>query len=295
VSPFLFREAFRYFTRSKRLNLISLGSISMALMALGIVAAIEIGIYRLTQFVEAKVEIVVFLNDRIEAPVQEAFLEKLRNHPQVTGVEYRSREDALAEFGRDPELRRFLEVLGGNPLPASVRVQLAEKTPENVERFAAWVRAQPGVDEIAYGGTDANRLLKALALVRLAVLILTISLMAAAVIIIGNIISLMVFAHREEISILRIIGATPWFIRGPFLIWGMVQGMASGLLASLLLFLIWQILAHYSWQDMGLNLNAWLPPWASQAALLATGGLVVAGALLGLAGSLVSVGRELRE
>lgn len=289
LKSYVWREAFRYFSHAKRLNLISLGAISMALMALGLVLALQLAVLQLTRIVEAKVEIVAFLNDLITPEETDAFMAKLKAHPLVAGAEYRSKEDAAQEFGSDPEVKRFLDLLGANPLPASVRIQLRSKTPDNVRQFAVWLAEEKGVEETSYGGGDADRLLRILRLVRLTIVILTISLGAAAVI------SLMVSSRQEDIRIMRMVGATTWFIRAPFLLWGMVQGLAGAWIASGLLVLIWRILSYYAWQDISLDLDAWLPPDVNRLALLGLGIMSAIGLLLGLAGSLVSTGKRLRE
>ena len=295
MGSYHFREALRFFTRSKRLNLIALATISLALMGLGLVGALQVGIMQAAAFVEGKVEVVAFLNDQLAPQEVEPFLVKINAYPMVEGVEYRSKEDALKEFSGDPASKRFVDALGTNPLPASLRVQMANKTPETVKTFVAWLNEQTGVEETTYGGGDADRLLNGLRLVRIGVLLLTLCLALAAVVIIGNIISLMVFARREEINILRLIGATTWFIRGPFLIWGMVQGVLGGLIASLLLYGLWWTLAWLSWKEIGIDLNSLLPPQTLRWFLTGSAVLAAAGALLGFAGSLLAVGRQLRE
>lgn len=295
LGGFLFREAFRLLLNRKRLNLISLGAISLALMALGLLLVLQLGVFQLVEFVDEKVEVVAFLNDHLSDADTQALLGKIHASSQVVGVEYRSKEDALREFSSDPALKRFLDALGANPLPASVRIQLREKTAENVAYFVTWLNEQEGVEESTYGGGDADRLLKFLQLVRLGCIILTAVLTVAAMFIIANIISLMVFARREEITIMRMIGATKWFVRGPFLMWGLVQGALGGVVAAGLMFGIWKILSYYAWRDVSVDLEALLPPQIQSWALTAVAGLVGAGALMGFISSLTAVGRQLRE
>jgi len=292
---FLLQEAFRSLFRSKRLNLISLGAMSMSLMALGLVLVLNIGIIELTNFIEEKIEIVIFLTDEAQETEIPALLTKIQDYPQVIAVKYVSKQDALAEFSEDDALKDLLEVLGNNPLPASLRINLLEKTPQNVKRFVTWLKKIPGVDEVTYGGGDADRLLQALRFIRLAVLILTLSLVLAAVVIIANIISLMVYARQEEINIMRIIGATNGFIRGPFLVWGMIQGAAGGVIATGLLYSIWCILKYYTMHELGIDLEILLPPATKAQAWYGAGILISAGSFLGFVGSLVSVGRRLSE
>jgi len=292
---FQIREAFRSLFSSKRLNVIALAAMSMSLMALGLVLILNFAVLKLTGYVEEKIEVVVFLNEQVGAKDTQAFLGKLNAHPQVAGLLYISKDEALKEFSGDQALKRFLDVLGSNPLPASVKIRLLDKTPESVASFVTWLKSIPGVEDATYGGLDAERLLKALQFIRLAVLVLTVSLILAAVVIISNVISLMVLYRQEEIRIMRMIGATNWFIRGPFLFWGMIQGAAGGLVASGLLYGIWSILEYYVLYELSIDLNALLPPTILQQALGGMAGLVATGFTLGLIGSLVSVGRQLHE
>ncbi|MBN1595716.1 hypothetical protein JW933_07315 [candidate division FCPU426 bacterium] len=291
---FVLQEAFRSLFRSKRLNLISLGAMSMSLMALGLVLILNAGMMELANFVEEKIEIVIFLTDDMKEGEVPALMTKLQDHPQVLAVRHISKSSALNEFSEDAALRDLLEVLGDNPLPSSLRIELNEKTPENVRRFITWLKQLPGVDDVSYGGGDADRLLQALQFTRLVVLVVTCSLLLASVVIIANIIGLMVYSRQEEISIMRSIGATNAFIRRPFLIWGMLQGAAGGLLASGLLLCLWYVLRYYSLRDLGIDLQALLPPTISDQAACGLGVLMAAGCFLGFAGSLVSVGRQLR-
>jgi len=295
LGGFLFREAFRLLLNRKRLNLISLGAISLALMALGLLLVLQLGVFKLVEFVDEKVEVVAFLNDRLSDADTQTLLGKIHASSQVVGVEYRSKEDAIREFSGDPALKRFLDALGSNPLPASVRIQLREKTAENVAYFVTWLNEQEGVEESTYGGGDADRLLKFLQLVRLGCVILTAVLTVAAMFIIANIISLMVFARREEITIMRMIGATKWFVRGPFLIWGLVQGALGGIVAGGLMLGIWKVMSYYAWRDVSVDLEALLPPQIQSWAFTAMAGLIAAGALMGFISSLTAVGRQLRE
>ncbi|MCD4813682.1 permease-like cell division protein FtsX [bacterium] len=292
---FLIQEAFRSLFRAKRLNAISLGAMSMSLMALGMVLILNISMIKLTEFIENKIEVVLFLDQTARESEIPGFITKIQDHPQVIEARFISREQALAEFSEDAALQDLLKVLGNNPLPSSVRINLMEKTPENVERFIAWLKKFPGVEDVGYGGGDVNRLLKALQFIKLAVMILTVSLVVAAVVIVANIISLMVYARQEEIRIMRLIGATNGFIQGPFVLWGMIQGTTGGVIATGLLYTIWAVLQYYTHNELGIDLASLLPANIQQLVLSGSGILIAAGCLLGLVGSLVSVGRRLDE
>ncbi len=291
---YMLREGLRSFTRSKRLNLISLGAMSVSLMALGLVLVLNLGMWRLANYIENKVEIVAFLNDSLSQDTIDRFITKLHDHPQVSQVTYISKDQAAKEFQEDKALKKMMDVLGSNPLPASLRISIIEKTPQHIKEFTTWLSQFEGIDEVSYGGGDAERLLKGLQFMRLTVLILSAALAVSAIIIIANIISLMVYARQEEISILLVIGATHWFIRGPFVIWGLLQGAAGGVMASGLLFGIWKLISYYALSDLGIDLASMLTPLLIKQAMMGAGLLVGVGALLGLIGSMVSLGRRLQ-
>lgn len=292
---FAVQEAFRSFFRAKALNFITLGAMSMSMLALGLVLVLNLGIFYLVEVMESKVEVVAFIQEQAPEPQLAELMIKVKSHPLVAETEYLSPEDALKEFAADREIQRFVQVLGENPLPASLRIRLKQKNPENVRQFTAWLGQLPGVSDATYGGGDADRLLRTLQFARLVVAVLTASLLFAAVVIVANIIRLMVYARQEEISLLRMIGATAWFIRAPFLIWGVLQGALGGIVASGLLFGLWRILRYSAWVELGVELAGYLPPRAGWIALAAAGGLSAVGAVLGLIGCLVSVGRRREE
>ncbi len=154
--------------------------------------------------------------------------------PGVARADYVSREKAAEEFvGLFPEDRGLLDAVGENPLPASYRVYLSGEagTPERTERLAKDISAIDGVDDAVYGQewlSDLERAARVVGMVGAAVAVL---LGAAAVLVVVSTVGLTVYARRETIGIMKVVGATDAFVRAPFVVEGLVIGFMGGLIA----------------------------------------------------------------
>jgi cell division transport system permease protein len=158
----------------------------------------------------------------------------------VKSVEFISKDEALA-LAQEKNPRAFregAELLGSNPLPASFRV-----TPEDPDQLGVIVdRLSPGgdprlaaIDEVRNREEDTKEILSATGLVKALTAGLTILLVFASIALIANTIRLSVFARRREVEVMKLVGATNWFIRWPFVIEGVIVGFFGGVLAVLLL------------------------------------------------------------
>jgi len=175
---------------------------------------------------------------------------RLLEHPGVDSVSYMSKEEALEEFkqqlGSDVDL---LEVLEENPLPASLRLRLQEdaRTSEKLELLAAWIREMPSVEEVRYGDLWVQRLERYVQVFLLLDLIVGIVVAISALFVISNTVRLTVLARQRTIEIMRLVGATDWFIRTPFVVEGALQGAMAGAIAMSVL---WTV-HHYATQFVG--------------------------------------------
>jgi len=184
--------------------------------------------------------------------------------------------------------------LSGNPLPASFEIGLAKdaQTREAVDQLVERIERIPELEEIQYGKEWTRSLLTFMNILKLLGLILGGLLGVAIVFIIANTVRLTVYARRDELSVMRLIGATNGFIKGPFLMEGLFQGLLGSFLSLLLLFGMYHFwipkLKHsagiFFLQDISISfLSASMVLW-----------IVLAGMFLGLFGSLISLGRFLR-
>jgi cell division transport system permease protein len=281
-------EALTSLWRSRLMNTVSVGTIAVSLFVLGafLTVASRLGdvVSRWTQ----KVQVIVYLEDGTEERVRASLENRLREDPAVETVDYVSREQALARFREMfRDLSALPEDLGENPFPASLEVSLKaqRQSSAEVERLAASFRPVPGVKEIQYDLLWIDRLATGVRLVRGIGAFLGGILVVAGVFTISNVIRLTIYAREDELDIMRLVGATRAYVKGPFVAEGMIQGGLGGVLASVLLW------AALQWLSRGLASSDLL----GHAAFELPAGLglllVLGGMLVGVAGSWVSLSR----
>jgi cell division transport system permease protein len=288
---FFLSEAWRSLERSRFMALIATGSITIALLALGTYFLAVRNAGFLLQGLEERVEMEVYLKDELSTAQAQAALEALRQLPGCREAELVSPDQGLKTLSADPEIRRFLELLGRNPLPTTVRLKTESKDPEFLEAFAARARKVEGVADLSWGREALERLLRVLQVFRLVLATAGVVLSLAAFLIVGNVVRLTVFARREEVSIMKLVGAGNFFVRAPFLLEGCLEGLAGGLLAAGLLQVLGRFVHYQVLTEIYLDLDAVLPYGVDWLFALRLAGL---GAGMGFLASLFSVGRYLR-
>jgi cell division transport system permease protein len=212
--------------------------------------------------------------------------EKLAGMPEVKAVRIVPKEQALRELRKQhPEF--FKQPLAANPLPDAVEV--VPKRGEDVEKIATALGKPPGVQKVNYGKKTAHSILRAAKLIETFFLIAVLVLLAASTMLIANTIRLSIFSRRREIEVMKLVGATNWFVRGPFMLEGLICGLIGAVSAIVLLLLgkelvLSSILRHVT------------PPADVQALGFAFTALILmaVGLLLGAAGSGITLRRFLR-
>ena len=237
---FFLREALRGLRRSSAPALAALLTVLLTAVVLGVFIPIVQATTGTANEVRSRVVVDVYV---AESATQKeiADLEKaIAATTNVKSVEFISKDEALA-LAQEKNPRAFregAELLGSNPLPASFRV-----TPEDPDRLGVIVdRLSPGgdprlaaIDEVRNREEDTKEILSATGLVKALTAGLTILLVFASIALIANTIRLSVFARRREVEVMKLVGATNWFIRWPFVIEGVIVGFFGGVLAVLLL------------------------------------------------------------
>ncbi|HHL39204.1 MAG TPA: ABC transporter permease [Deltaproteobacteria bacterium] len=237
-----------------------------------------------------RTHIVVYLDDGAVKDV-EALKKKVAALAGVVGVRYVSKVEALAALKEDLEgHEELLDGVGPDALPASLEVKLDAESIESggLERVVSVISGFDWAADVQYGAEWAERFASIVRFVEGLALWLGVFLLAAAVFIISNTIRLTVYARREEIEIMRLIGASARFIRVPFLIEGIVQGLMGGAAAALMLLAARRLLSARIPAHFAFVLE--LPVGAAETAVL----LAAAGVILGAAGSVFSLGRFLK-
>jgi cell division transport system permease protein len=280
--PLALREVFTAFRRAPGLGVLSMFTVAFSLFAFGLFGLVAYNTRLALERLEERVEIRAYVTEGTETDAVAAAVGDIRAFPEVLTVTYVSPDDALKKAR--VEMAEFKDVFEPEFLPASMEVRLKPgmRNPEQVKAVARRLNGYPFVDDVRYGEEWVQKFYAVRRAATAAGIILGIAFAFAAMIIIGSTIRTSVLARSREIGIMRLVGATDSFIRAPFLIDGLVKGLIGGLMAVALM-------------------------WVTRAALTATVFAfqffptpvlllgVLAGALIGLLGSAVSVGRQLKR
>ena len=262
--------------------------------ALAIFSLFLLVFINLTTVVETwgdRTHIVAYIKDGKEKAGVAPMRKRVAALPGVSHVKYVSKDDALKTLREELKGQEgILEGIGSNPLPASFEIKLKEghRNPEGVKATVTSLERMGWVEDVQYGAERVERFSGFLKFLELSAVVVGVFLAAATLFIISNTIRLTVYARREEIEIMRYLGATDAFIKVPFLIEGMVQGFAGGVLALGMIYTGRYVLATNIPPYLGFVVESPV----SITALVAM--LVTAGVALGVAGSIVSLGRFLK-
>jgi cell division transport system permease protein len=280
------REAASTSLGSWRVSLVAMLTIAVSLLVSGLLLLLTGNAERLLADWRDDARLVVYLAADITAEQQGLLVAKVRGLPGVTAVEPVSASVAAERFRRAfPSLGDLLEGFEREPLPTSLEVTLDPDLPD--PGTAAWaqsLRASPGVMLVDDDRDWLRQVGAVVVVVRGAGLALGAILLSAAVLTIASVIRLTLYLHRDEIATLRLVGATEFFIRGPFYAQGALQGLCGALAALAALYALHRALA-----------GAAPPLTALFAAFLRPGELALLagiGGAAGLLGAMLSVRRE---
>jgi cell division transport system permease protein len=220
--------------RGRQAGLLSTATIALALFVLGAFLVVTANLQALGAEWSNSAELSVYLEDDATPADRQAVEAALAPGDIVASREFVSKADALARFKQTfGELAAAMDGAGDNPLPASFEARLrpGPGTTAAVDALAARLREMPGVADVRYDREWLNRVLSAISIVRGVGLILGIILTIAAALTVANVVRLALYARRDELEIMQLVGAPQAFIRGPFVMEGVLQGGVGALLA----------------------------------------------------------------
>jgi len=275
------REVWLGLRRAPLLAALGVGTMALALFAFGLFALVAVNLQASLGALEDRVEIRAFLADSAAAGAVEEARRALASLPGVASVGYVSRDSALRRARA--ELEEFRDLLEATPLPASLELRLAPaaRAPAQVQAIAAQAEAIPLVEEVRYGREWVEKLHQLRTAAGVAAALLGGAFAAVALLLIGSSIRMAILTRAREIEIMRLVGATDGFIRLPYLLDGLGKGIVGGVLAVAA---TWGV--HLAATAL-LVPTRFFPGWQLAAAVLA-------GGMLGLLGSWLSVNRHLR-
>ena len=262
------------------------------MMILGVFFVITVNVNLFTEMVKSDYDQVeVFLKDSTSDVEAQQIMDEVERHDHVKQVEYRTKEDALKILKkRWGESSYLLDSLGQNPLPNSVLITV--ESLESAGEVTDFVSGFDGIEDIKYYKETVEKLTKVTGFLQLAALVVMVFLVVVSVVVVSNTIKLTVFARAREISIMKYIGATNWFIRGPFLVEGIIIGIFASLVSAGITFLLYSKVVELIGTQVMTILSSPLVPAGYLAVNLICIFLAM-GVSIGACGSIISMRRFL--
>lgn len=274
----------------RRNGLVAFAAISttfIALLLFGLALLISRQVNLMIDATTGNVEVAVYLTDPVNPDTVQALTARLTDLPVVASVDYQTKEEACARFKQlFANQKALVNTVDCAALPASLRVKLDD--PEQYRQVAAVLKGQPGIDRIVDQSGLLDRLFAVTRVFRVGVLLVSLVMLLSAAVLIANTVRMGLFARRKEIGIMKLVGATNWRIRLPFLIEGLIESLVGAAAAILVLFGLKVAFINPLYGTI-----AWMP-WVTNGDVIAiVPWLLLAGVVVALVASLVGMRRFL--
>ncbi len=249
------KQSFLQVYRNRSMSIASLFSITAMLLILGLFFVAAVNIDLAIEAAKNDYETVqIFLEDETTLEQTNEMMNTFEKMPEVVETSYMSKEEAMdqlrLDWGNDGEM---LNSLSSNPLPNAIVVQVGEL--QDADALVEHARNISGVESVMYYKDTVEKLVKVTDSMQMGALIVMIFLVIVSVVVVSNTIKLTVLAREKEIEIMKYVGATNWFIRGPFLIEGILIGLLSALVSSGLIALIYDKIVELAGENVLLILR----------------------------------------
>ena len=289
---FALNSAWQSFWRNLAVSLAAVISITLILILAGINLLVGHAFSQVLDGFKDKVsEMSVNIADDTPLTTVYSFRDQLAADPRVASVTFITKEQALAQFVSDPNNGALVANIQGNPLDAKLQVRVHNLN--EVSAVDALARQWPGVDPTNptnYQGDFVNRMLQLSQWLGIAGIGLMAILVVVSVVIVMNTIRTAVYHRRKEIEVMKLVGATEWFVRGPFVIEGVMTGLIAAAIALSLLVISYPPAVSRFSADISFIPLSYDPTFISSLAR----DLLLGGALLGALGSYIGVRRFVR-
>ena len=289
---FALNSAWQSFWRNLAVSLAAVVSITLILILAGVNLLVGHAFSQVLDGFREKVsEMSINVADDTPLTSVYAFQQQLQGDPRVATVRFVTKEEALAEFVRDPNNAVLSQQIQGNPLDAKLEVRV--RSLSDVAAVDSMARQWPGVDPTDptnYQGEFVTRMLQLSQWLGFAGIGLMTILVIVSIVIVMNTIRTAVYHRRKEIEVMKLVGATEWFVRGPFVLEGIMTGVIAAAIAlSLLVIAYPPVVSRFS-ADITFIPLTYDPTFISSLAR----DLLLGGALLGALGSYIGVRRFVR-
>ena len=230
------RDAFKSVFRNFSLSLASISCITITLIIVAIALIASLNVHNFTKEIKEDVTIVVFVKRDAEEEMVENIKEKLESIKNITTIDYKSKVELKQEMSETSSvLAATMAEWAEDENPLKDTFQVKVKDIEEIKDTAETIQNIEGVDSVNYGETMVNKLLSAFKVVEKVTAVVVISLLVVTVFLIINTIKLTIFSRKREISIMRLVGASNFTIKMPFVIEGMVLGIVGSIIPILMI------------------------------------------------------------
>ncbi len=274
--------------------MVAIGTITLALLTFGIFIITVINLNQIFDDWGKRIQVIVYIDEDTSSEGIKNVKEKINNFTQTENVTSVSKEKALITLKKSLHNQNgILDNLDDNPLPASFEIQLKEeyKNLQSVKAFVSRLKGIDGVNDAEYGQEWLEKFSAFISMVKLVGVSIGCFLLLATIIIISNTIKLTIYSRREEIEIMKLVGATNFFIQIPFFLEGFIQGFSASLLSLGILYISYKILISKIIIDYSLYLGYLDLIFLPQKLVIE---LILLGIFLGLFGCAFSMGRFLK-
>lgn len=253
VVGYSFEEAWISLLRSGRSALVSIGTIAIAFATLGGFLLVSVNVQQLLNQWLQSAEMSVYLHDDITDADRSSLEQFLKSNAAVAEVEYVSRDRALERFRSDfPELSDVTSGLGENPFPSAIEVRLKSDTAGDAEADALSrdVAGKAGVSDVRYDRRWLQRLIRAVTTARLAGALAASILMLGAAFTVAAVVRLSLYARRDELEIMQLVGAPISYIRGPAIVEGLFLGGIGAVVALIVISILYSAAVRWLGADL---------------------------------------------
>ncbi len=286
------KQAFKQAFRNRAMSIASMFSITAMLLILGLFFILVVNINMVSETAKKQFDTIqVYLLDTTTYEQAAAMLTELSKANGVQEASYLSNEEAMAKWRlKWGDNAYLLDGLENNPLPNSLIIKVTML--EAADSVVAKVKAFDGIEDIKYYKDTVDQLMRVTHFVQIAALIVIAFLVIVSVVVVSNTIKLTVLAREREISIMKYVGATNWFIRGPFLVEGILIGILSALISAGIISFVYYKITELIGQEIFVMLSTTMVPGSFLVVHLVWIFLAL-GISIGACGSIISMRRFL--
>ncbi len=290
------KEAFRSLSRNRMMTLSAISAVAVTLFIFGIFIAVAMNIQFLAKELDKQMALRASISPTATNDDIERLQKEIGKDSEVKSVSFVSKEEGLRrmkeQWGDDSD--DFFRGLEGEDNPLPHMLVIVPQNPQEIKALAEKIENNNKnyIDQVDFGGGVTDDLLSFSSWIRNIVLVLGIGLAILSAFLISNTIKLTIFARRREIEIMRLVGASNWFIRWPFFIEGAVIGILGAIVPVGLVLLIYYSLLNALGVESSYSFFQLLPMWPLS--LYIAGITIALGVIIGVWGSLISVRRFLR-